>query len=69
MGKIAVKKRVFGSVILIDVHLFTVMQNSTMGPVIIGIFQAVLLLIIADISGIDKIAKLVDQIIGRFSRN
>lgn len=56
------------SVILLNVIIFTSMEESFMGPLVIGIFEAFALLLLAHRWGLEKIVKMIDGLIATISR-
>ena len=55
-------------VILFNIIVFTSMQDSFMGPLVIGVFEAVALLILADRWGLEKIVKMINGLIATISK-
>lgn len=55
------------SVVLIDMYVFSQMQNWS-GPVVLGVFQLIGIVILADRCKVDTVAPLIDKLTG-FANN
>jgi hypothetical protein len=49
-------------IIIIDFEFFTIMQNVA-GPIIIGLIELILILILAERCGIDRVLPLIDKVL------
>lgn len=57
------------SVILLNVFVFTSMEGSVFGPLVIGVFEAVALLLLARKLGLEEVTKMVNGLIAMISRS
>ena len=57
---------IIASVILIDIFVFSSME-SFMGPLIIGVFEAVALLLVARKMGLEEVVKFINKLIAMVS--
>lgn len=57
------------SVILLNVFVFTSMEGSVLGPLVIGVFEAVALLLLARKLGLEEVTEMVEGLIAKISRS
>ncbi len=56
-------------VIMLNIFVFTSMQQSVLGPLVIGVFEAFVLLLLAQKFGLEKVVIMVEWLIAKISRN
>lgn len=54
--------------VLFDVVIFTHMEGWS-GPIVIGVIELIIIVILADKCGVNTVAPLIDKLTGAFNRN